>query len=58
MQNHSIYSLSVRPCHTKERGKYTRGRSTSRGKYKSAGDPLKRLCWKCDKPGHFKKKCR
>ena len=37
---------------TKERGKYTGGRS------KSLGDPLKRLCWKCGKAGHFKKNCK
>ena len=52
MENHSIDSLSVRSGHTKERGKSTGGRS------KSLGDPLQRLCWKCGKPSHFKKKCR
>ena len=58
IENHSTNALSVRLGHTKERGKSTRGRSKSRGRFKSPGDPLKRLCWKCDKPSHFKKKCR
>ena len=52
MESHSTDSLSVRLGSTKERGKSTRGRSNS------PGDPLKRLHWKCSKPGHFKKSCR
>ena len=58
MENHSTDALSVRLGHTKERGKSTRGRSKSRGISKSLGDSLKKLCWKCGKPGHFKKKCK
>ena len=30
----------------------------SRGRSKSPGDSLKKLCWKCGKPGHFKKNCK
>ena len=48
----------MRSGHTKERGKYIGGRSKSRGRSKSPRDHLKRLCWKCGKLGHFKKKHR
>ena len=58
MESHNIDALSVRSGHTKERGKSIGGRSKSRGRSKSPGDPLKKLCWKCGKPGHFKKNCR
>ena len=58
MENHSNNVLLVRPGHTKERGKSTGGRSKSRGRFKSRVDSLKKLCWKCGKLGHFKKKCR
>ena len=44
MENHSTNALSMRLGHTKERGKYTEGRSKSRGRPKSLGDPLKKLC--------------
>ena len=44
MESHSTDALSVRLGHTKERGKSTGGRSKSRGRSKSPGDPLKRLC--------------
>ena len=42
--NHSIVALSVRSGRTKERGKSTRGRYKSKGRSKSLGDSLKRLC--------------
>ena len=58
MENHSTNSLSVRSGHTKERGKSIGGRSKSRDRSKFLGDPLKRLCWKCSKHGHFKKNCK
>ena len=44
MENHRINSLSVRSGRPKERRRYTGGRSKSRGRSKSPGDPLKRLC--------------
>ena len=43
MENHSIDAFSVRSCCTKEIGKSTGGRSKSRGRSKSPGEPLKRL---------------
>ena len=58
MENHSTNALSMRSVRTKEREKYTWGISKSRGRSKSPRDPLKRLCWKYSKPGHFKKNCR
>ena len=58
MENHSFDSLSVISSRTKERGKYTRGRSKSRVRSKSLGDSLKELCWIFDKPGNFKKNCK
>ena len=57
-ENHSIDSLLVRLGRTKERGKSIGGISKSRGRSKSPGDSLKKLCWKCGKPGHFKKNCK
>ena len=41
MENHSIDTLSVRSGRTKESGKSIGGRSKSRGRSKSPGDPLK-----------------
>ena len=58
MENHSIDALSVRAGRTKERGKSIGGISKSRGRSKSLGDPLKMGCWKCGKPGHFKRNYR
>ena len=55
MENHSTDALSVRLGRTKERGKSKGGRSKSRGRSKSPEDYLKKLCWKCGKPDHFKK---
>ena len=55
MERHSTDALSMRSGHTKERGKYTGGRYKSRGRSKSLGDPLKNVCWKCGKLGHFKR---
>ena len=58
MESHSTDALSVRSGHIKERGKSIGGRSKYRGRSKSPGDPLKTGCWKCGKPGHFKRNCR
>ena len=58
MESQSADALSVRLGQTKERGNSTGGRSKSRGRSKSPGDPLKTGCWKCGKPGHFKRNCR
>ena len=43
MENHNIDALLVRSGHTKQRGKSTRGRSKSSGRFKSPGDPLNKL---------------
>ena len=58
MENHSIDDLSLRQGHSKYRIKSIGGRSKSRGRSNSPGDSLKKLCWKCSKPSHFKKNCR
>ena len=58
IKNHSIDPLSMRPGHTKEKGNFIGLRSKYRGRFKSPGYPLKKLCWKCDKLDHFKKNCR
>ncbi|WP_156294609.1 C2HC-type zinc finger protein, partial [Serratia oryzae] len=58
MESQSTDALSVRSHCTKERGRNIGGRSKSRGRSKSPGDPLKRVCWKCGKPGHFKRNCK
>ena len=58
MESQNADVLSVRSGRPKERRRYTGGRSKSRGRSKSPGDPLKTGCWKCGKPGHFKRNCR
>ena len=58
MENHRTDALSMRLSQTKERGNSIGGRSKSRGRSKSLGDSLKKLCWKCGMPGHFKKNCK
>ena len=51
MESQNANALSVRSGHPKEKRMYTGGRSKSRGRSKSPGDPLKTGCWKCGKPG-------
>ena len=58
MENHSTNALSVRSCHTKERGKSIGGRSKSSDRSKSLRDSLNKLYWKCNKIGNFKKNCK
>ena len=58
MESQNADALSVRSGRPKERRRYIGGRSKSRGRSKSPGDPLKTGCWKCGKPGHFKRNCR
>ena len=55
MESQNTDVLSVRSDHPKEIQRYTGGRSKSRGRSKSPRYLLKRLCWKCSKPGHLKK---
>ena len=58
MESQNADALSVRSGRTKERGRYTGGRSKSWGRSKYSRDPLKKVCWKCGKPSHFKRKRR
>jgi hypothetical protein len=58
MGEHSIDALIVRGHSKERRNKFIGGRSKSRGISKSLGDPLKKVCWKCGKLGHFKKNCK
>ena len=58
MESQNADALSVRSGRPKERRRYIGGRSKSRGRSKSPGYPLKPGCWKCGKPGHFKRNCR
>jgi hypothetical protein len=58
MGEHNMDALMVRGHSKERRNKFTGGRSKSRGRSKSLGDPLKKVCWKCGKPGNFKKNCR
>ena len=58
MESHNTDALSMRLGYPKERRRYIGGRSKSRGISKSPGDPLKTGCWKCGKPGHFKRNYR
>ena len=58
MESQNVGALSVRSGRPKESRRYTGGRSKYRGRSKSPGDPLKTGCWKCGKPGHFKRNCR
>ena len=58
IESQNVDALSVRSGHPKERRRYIGGRSKSRGRSKSPGDPLKKRCWKFSKPGHFKRNCR
>ena len=34
------------------------GRSKSKGRSKSLGKPIKMVCWKCKKEGHYKRDCK
>src|SRR5271168_3932347 len=43
---------------TEEKNKSSSGRSKSRGRSKSPGKPIKVVCWKCRKEGHFRRDCK
>jgi hypothetical protein len=58
MGEHILDALMVRGHSKERRNKFTGGRSKSRGRSKSLGNPLKKVSWKCGKPGNFKKNCR
>eukprot|EP00253_Pinus_taeda_P008000 PITA_08000 len=49
-------ALSVRGCsQNRNKNNSSSGRSKSRGISKSSGKPVKVVCWKCGKEGHFKR---
>eukprot|EP00253_Pinus_taeda_P032608 PITA_32608 len=42
----------------RNKNKSSSGRSKSRGRFKSPGKPVKVVCWKCEKEGHYKRDCK
>eukprot|EP00253_Pinus_taeda_P002100 PITA_02100 len=52
-------ALSIRgQSQNRNKNKSSSGRSKSRGRSKSPGKPVKLVCWKCGKEGHFKMDCK
>jgi len=42
----------------RDKNKLSSGRYKSRGRSKSLGKPIKVVCWKCRKEGHYKRECK
>jgi len=56
MESQNGDALSVRGRFQKRnKNKSSSGRSKSRGRSKSPGKPVRVVCWKCGKEGHYKK---
>eukprot|EP00253_Pinus_taeda_P017377 PITA_17377 len=59
MDNQNGDALSVRGrSQNRNKNKSSSGRSKSRGRYKSPRKPIKVVCWKCKKEGHFRRECK
>jgi hypothetical protein len=58
MEGQRIDTLFARGCsHERNRYKFSNGISNSKGRSKSPRK-IVRVCWRCGKEGHYKKKCR
>jgi len=59
MESQNGDALSVRGwSQNRKKNKSLSGRSKSRGRSKSPGKPVKVVCWKCEKEGHYKRDCK
>eukprot|EP00253_Pinus_taeda_P023502 PITA_23502 len=59
MDNQNGDALSVRGrSQNRNKNKSSSWRSKSRGRSKSPGKPIKVVCWKCRKEGHFRRECK
>eukprot|EP00253_Pinus_taeda_P029979 PITA_29979 len=59
MERQNGDALSVRgQSQNIDKNKSSSGRYKSRGRSRSPGKPVKVLCWKCRKEGHYKRDCK